>query len=140
MKPYPQMDPRNLRAAVLVAAVSALALGGAVAYAQATPPPAAEHVDRATLAAAGSVVTQNGRWISRVEHPLAGKYVVTFTSGAFSAAPTCVATAVADEALRPGIVAPFLSCSPPTSASVSCQARAGGAPVDADIALICVGP
>jgi hypothetical protein len=164
------------RVVAIAAAGSVLFLGGAVAYAQTAGTSsdtligsalnslgnavallqaqvaalqAADHVTRATLAPSGALIAQSGKWLSRVDHPFAGNYVVTFTPGAFSAAPTCVATPLAHESADPSALggptlsAAMLACSPATLYSVTCQARAGdrgGVPLEIGLSMICVGP
>ena len=169
-----ELAPRTARIVTLIAALSVLSIGGAVAYAQTGGTAgdtvvglalsslrstvtvlqaqvgalqAADHVDRATLSTAGSVVTQNGRWIARVDHPFPGNYVVTFAPGAFSAPPTCVLTALASEATAstglggPALIGPIIACYPPTPSSVTCQARGErGGGFDTAVSVICVGP
>jgi len=164
-------SPRLRRALAAGAAASVLFLGGAVAYAQSAATTndtligsalntlgnavallqaqvaqlqAADHVDRATIAASGAVVAQNGAWLGRVAHPSTGSYVLAFATGAFSTPPTCVLSAIASDAVVPGIsgaapLAPALSCSHATPSSVACQSRAGIIAVDTEISAICVG-
>ncbi len=161
------------RAVTLAAAVSVLLVGGAVAHAQAggtsgdvtglalsslrsavaalqvqvAALQAADHVDRATISASGAVLSQNGRWLGRVEHPFAGNYLLSFAPGAFTAPPTCVVTALANESVSPstvgGLVLAVVSfaCTAATPSSMTCQGRSErGNGVDAGMSLICVGP
>jgi len=124
-------------------------LGPAVAalQAQVAALRAAELVDRATITASGDVVTQNSAWLAHVDHPSAGTYVVKFAAGAFSARPTCVSSALANDVIVPGTLAapvlwtPAVGCTPATLTSVTCQARTERAGVvDSGISLICAGP
>ena len=169
-----ESTPRTKRVVILLSAASCLLCGGAVAHAQGgestgnsvigatfsslssavtrlqaqvSALQANEHVDRATLSASGAVSAQNRTWIDRVDHPWTGRYVARFSAGAFSAAPTCVASGVATESAdpdtlaSPALFAPALSCSRATPLAVACQAitlRMNG--VDTGISLICVGP
>lgn len=58
-----------------------------------------ERVERANIANAGtcSISAQSGSWLSGISGPAsAGACALTFAAGTFSAAPTCVATAVTD--------------------------------------------
>jgi hypothetical protein len=168
-----EIPPAVKRAALLAAGTSVLLFGGAVAYgqtaatssdtligsalntlgtavsilqAQVAQLQAADHVNRATLATTGAVLTQNGRWLARVDHPTSGFYTLRFASDAFTAAPTCVATAVASDVLVPAALAnPSLSvaslaCTPATTTSVTCETkfdRVGG--VDTGLTVICSG-
>jgi hypothetical protein len=165
-----EMTPGMKKTAAVAAMMAVLAVGTA-AYAQPAPSSesvststlssavaalqaqvaglrAVEHVDRATLSASGDVVTQNGAWLARVDHPSAGGYVVRFAPGAFSARPTCVAIALANDLVFPDAVigtvlgAPVLACTSATLTSLTCQARdrPGSGGVDTGISVICMGP
>jgi hypothetical protein len=169
-----ELTPGVKRAVALAAAGSVLLFGGAVAYAQTAGTSsdtligsalntlgtavavlqaqvaalqAADHVARATISPSGVVSAQNGKWLSRVDHPFAGNYVLTFAPGVFSAAPTCVATALAHEFIDPAttggpvLSAAMLGCSGATPYSVTCQVRVDrGVPADTGLSMICVGP
>jgi hypothetical protein len=162
------------RAALLATGASLLLLGGAVAYgqtadtssdtligsalhtlgiavsilqAQVATLQAADHVNRATLATNGAVVTQNGHWLSHVDHPTAGFYVLRFAPEAFSTAPTCVATAIASDLAFPSTVAnptlavAILACTPATPSAITCQSRGTdrSPAVDVGMTVICSG-
>ncbi len=169
-----ELTTRTRRALPVVAAGAVLLFGGAAAYAQTSETPsdsvvglalaslrsavaalqaqvrtlqAADHIDRATLSPSGAVLAQNGGWLAHVEHPFAGTYGLTFARGAFSAPPTCVATAVGREPAVPAaasgqvLVGAAVSCSPATPSSMTCQGWAEHTvAVDTGISLICVGP
>jgi hypothetical protein len=176
LEPTPQTK-RTLTVVAAVCALALaglLALGGAVAHAQTSTDgtgsvvnatlrslaaaitalqarvatlEGAEHVDRATVSAAGAVVTQNGAWLDRVDHLSPGAYTLAFAPGTFKAPPTCVATASATDIALPGtvvsptLVAASVACAPATLTSLTCQARAervGG--VNAGMSVICAGP
>ena|ERR1043165_4087788 len=89
-----------------------------------------EGVYRATLGVTGEVVAQTGSWISVVNHPSPGNFVISFAAGAFSALPTCVATAIVGNASPPSV-----ECFNVAMTSITCQAT-----VDTNISLVCVGP
>jgi len=131
---------KNVRAPTWIAAAALILFGWTSSHAQASSTSTVEHVDRATVSADGTITSQNARWLGHVDHPAAGRYLLTFSPGSFSAAPTCVFGAVADDSVRPELVAATLSCSSATSASVACQARAGTHAANTDLAVICVGP
>jgi hypothetical protein len=136
-----ELTPGMKRAGLLAAAASVL-LGGAVAYAQATALPAADHVKRAVIS--GTVVSQNGGWISRVDRPAQGLSVITFAPGAFASPPACVSVALAAEfvgtnlATAVGVTYP-LGCLPATASSVTCQSRGGNTGYEPAISIICAG-
>jgi hypothetical protein len=144
---YAQTEPSS--ESVIHSTLSSLASAVAALQTQVAALRAAEHVDRATLSASGDVVTENGAWVGHVDHPSPGTYVVRFASGAFTARPTCVSSALANDVIVPGTATgpvlwtPAVGCTPATLASVTCQVKAeptrsGG--VDTGISLICVGP
>lgn len=168
-----ELTPRVKRALSVAAAGSVLLFGGAVAYAQTTGTSsdtligsalntlgtavavlqaqvaslqALDHVARATIPASGGAIIQNGKWLSRVDRPFAGTYVMTFTPGVFSSAPTCVGTALAHQSGDPSTGGPvlsasMLSCSSATLSSVTCQVSADrNGPLDTGMSMICVGP
>jgi len=131
---------KNVRAPTWIAAAALILFGWTSSHAQASSTSTVEHVDRAIVSAEGAITSQNSRWLGRVDHPSAGRYVLAFSPGSFSSPPTCVFGAIADETVRPELVTATLSCSPATSASVACQARAGTYAANTDMAVICVGP
>jgi hypothetical protein len=168
------LTPGVKRALSVAAAGSVLLFGGAVAYAQTTGTSsdtligsalntlgtavavlqaqvaslqALDHVARATISTTGGVMTQNGKWVGRVDHPAPGDYVLTFTPGVFSAPPSCVATPLAHEMNDPATLGgPLLSvsmlgCSAATLSSITCQVRDDRrGPQDTGLTMICVGP
>jgi hypothetical protein len=128
----------------MVIAVAAVLLGGAVAYAQGASGGGADHVNRALISGLGTVMSQNGAWVSRVEHPATGTTVLTFASGAFSAPPTCVWSPFAGEVVGsggvsvPGVPAP-MGCLPATTTGTACQSRGASLAYDQMFSLVCVG-
>jgi hypothetical protein len=100
-----------------------------------------ERVRRATLGSDGTVTSQTGLWISLAAHST-GAYTVTFSSGTFSAVPTCVASAAAGNQVSPSIECYNISATG-MECTASAASEATGAvagPVDTGISLICVGP
>jgi hypothetical protein len=99
-----------------------------------------ERVARAAITATGVVTTQTGSWVTKVDHPSPGIYVVSFAPSVFTSAPTCVTGANANDQ-----VAPSVECHDVTTKSMICKATASGplngavAPVDTGIAVICAG-
>jgi hypothetical protein len=96
------------------------------------------------ISATATVASQNGVWISSVDHPSPGLTVVTFAPGAFSAAPTCLSSPLGGETIGPGgnraasIPAP-MGCLPPTASSLSCQSRTATQGWDQPFSLVCIG-
>ena len=169
-----ERTPRVKRLAMLIAGGSVLLFGGAVAYAQPTPASgdtvigsalhtlgnavvtlqtqvgalqAADRTFRATVATPGTVLSQNGRWVTRpVDNPYAGTHTLTFASGTFSAPPTCVATAAAislgDQATvgGPVLFGAYMVCGPASASSITCQELTAKGVIDTGFSILCSGP
>ncbi len=164
MKVVFELTPRTKRL-VLCGIAGSILCGGAVAYAQTqaatttdtlvgsalytlgnaitalradvTVLQQSERVARATISSSGVVV--GGAWISRVDHPGVGSYVVTFAPGVFTAVPTCVTAANPSREAPP----PTLACYDVTVSSMQCRATVPGPStpvlVDTAISVVCAG-
>ena len=100
----------------------------------------AEHIERANIANCTSspctVTSQSGSWISSVTRTSAGLYVINFTAGEFSAAPTCTNNAYTDTPVSNGN-------SVPTSSSFTALFRnTSFTPADptGGFGVVCMGP
>jgi hypothetical protein len=153
--------PRRVIRMAILGVSSCIVLGGAVAYAQTNAATTtdtlvgsalntlgnavaalrndvavlqmSERVARATITATGTVTAQTGSWVTRVDHPAAGQYVVRFAPGVFATVPTCVTTANANEP-----IAPAIECTV-TTTSMACQVTETKSPKDTAMFLLCAG-
>lgn len=94
--------------------------------------------DSTTAPSAGNifVFSQSGSWISSVSRSVAGLYTVNFSSGIFSAAPSCSVTPVSTSTYRYGTLG-----SPISSSSIVVGVGSDtGTAVDQAFHLICMGP
>jgi hypothetical protein len=110
---------------------------------------AADHTHRLTLSGSGTILGQDAPWLTRVDHPAAGLYELTFAPGAFAAAPTCVVSALAVPPVAPSAIVGGLTatavagCTPTTISGVTCKtwlAGVNGPTPDVGLSLVCVGP
>jgi outer membrane murein-binding lipoprotein Lpp len=154
---------RHAKRAVLFVVTASLVCGGAVAYAQTSQYATttdtlvgaalntlgnavtqlradvavlqmSERVARATLTSTGAVTLQTGAWLTRVDRPQTGSYVISFAPGVFHAVPTCVTMPSARDSAPPA-----LECHDVTTTGMVCRASAAGAPADTAMSIICAG-